>query len=195
MSGHLSGVTEGCAECPSQHPPWPCTCVRLGVVSGVRKKGTPSTLPTWEECLWSPRAGHSSNVRCTWSCSGKAGEEEGEGEIAGVRKHGWHGGGVGGPLTRPGLELEEGTAPCSAQHPVACQRALHVLPGQAAASWGWHWHHLQSTFLSTSWGMLCAPSLLAPPYHGSVLLLLPAQPSADLALHLRRDSHGDSTAG
>lgn len=41
----------------------------------------------------------------------------------------------------------------------------------------------------------CTPSTPAPPYRGSVTLLLPAQPSADLTLCLCWDSHSDSTVG
>ena len=138
----LSGVPGGRAE-PPQHPPWPRTCVRVGAAVGGRRKGTPSTLPTRDECSWSPSAGHSSSVRCTWSCSGKAGEAW-RGQCGGIMSvGGLQVVGGGWSLTCLGLELEEGTAPRGAQHPVAGQGALHLLPGQAAAPWGRHWHHLR----------------------------------------------------
>lgn len=114
---------------------------------------------------------------------------QGSGSVAGVVEV------LGGQFTRPRLELEEGTALHGAQHPVVRQGALHILPGQTVASWGQHWHHLQNTALSTPWGTPCTLRPMAPPYHGSVPMLLPAQPGADLTLHLRWDSHGDGTAG
>lgn len=56
------------------------TCVwGVGVSWGGSRKGSPSTVPTRDACLWSPSAGHSSSVRCTWSCSGKAAGRGGRG--------------------------------------------------------------------------------------------------------------------